>query len=242
MAYRTRRTRTRRSKKKHVFSKRAEKAIVRLAQKPVETKRHAVYTSWPSLIFQAGYVSGASASIRYNILSDLPRLRNSGTQTEGSFIGNKINLVGLRFEVSGMYIVTAVARPDIMFRFTVYSENNYYASVTGPGPASDIFDPDFNTTATLATWNMQVAKIHYRRTWKLGQASTGQSIVSKKFWVPLRRTVTTELEENVTQASYFGEAKGLQYYWVLEVYAPGETNLQSGLAGSVQFGLYFKDP
>lgn len=239
MAYTTRR---RRSKKKHVFSKRAEKAIVRLAQKPVETKRHTVYTAWPSLLLQAGYVSGPSAVIRYNLLSDMPRFRNAGTQTEGSFVGNKLNLVGLRWECSGMYIVTAVARPDIMFRFTVYEENNYYNSVTGPGTLSDIFDQDFNTTPTLSTWNMQVAKIHFRRTWKLGQASTGQSIVSKKFWIPLRRTVTTELEESVTVASYFGEAKGNQYYWVLEVFAPGEPNVSSGLAGSIQSALYFKDP
>lgn len=240
MAYR--RKGIHRRRKRHVFSKRAEKAIVRLATKPVETKRFTTYTNFGSLVLQAGYVSGPTAAIRYNILADIPRLRNALTKTEGSFLGNEMHLRGLRWECSGLYVITSVARPDVMVRLTVYKENNFYPSTSGPGPTSDIFDQNFNTTPTLSTWNMQVAQIMFRRTWKIGQASIGQSIVTKKFYIPLRAKVKTEFEENPTTASFFGEAKGLQYYWVLEVYAPGETNLSNAIGGSVQTALYFKDP
>lgn len=238
MAYRRRRTQRR---KKHVFTKRAEKAIQRIAQGPVETKHYDASDTIVNYINVAGYVTGGSAVIRVPIFAGIPRLKNTSTKTETSFIGNKIMTRGLRWEIHGWPFL-AQATPDLQYRFTVYSENNYYSGITGPAQTDVIFDQAFSNIPTWSRWNTQTTKIHFRRTWKLGNSSTGQGSMNKKFWVPLRRSLTSEEEESLLSNSFFGQSKGMNYYWVLEVFGP---NVGSGLNtvvnGVIGWSAYFKD-
>jgi len=238
MAYRRRRTQR---KKKHVFSERAKKAIERIAQGPVETKHFDASDSIVNYLNVAGYVTGSTAVVRYPIFAGIPRLKNTATKTEQSFIGNKIMTRGLRWEFHG-WPFNATATPDIQYRFTVYSENNYYSGITGPGPTDIIFDQAFSNLPTWSRWNTQTTKIHFRRTFKLGNSSIGQGSVNKKFWVPLRRTLTSEEEESLLANSFFGQSKGMNYYWVLEVYAPNVgTGLNTLVNGVITSSTYFKD-
>jgi len=238
MAHRRRRTQRR---KRHVFSKRAEKAIQRISQGPVETKRYDSADTIVNYVNVAGYATGSTAVVRVPIFAGIPRLKNTSTKTESSFIGNKIMTRGLRWEFHGWPFVPT-ATPDIQYRFTVYSENNYFGNITGPGPTDVIFDQAFSNLPTWSRWNTQTTKIHFRRTWKLGNSSVGQGSVNKKFWVPLKRTLTTEEEESLLSNSFFGQCKGMNYYWVLEIYAP---NVGSGLNtlvnGVISASAYFKD-
>lgn len=238
MAYRRRRTQRR---KKRVFSKRAEKAIQRIAQGPVETKHYDAADTILNYLNVAGYVTGSTAVIRVPFWAGIPRLKNTATKTENSFIGDKIHTRGLRWEFHGWPFLPA-ASPDIQYRFTVYSENNYYSGITGPAPTDVMFDQAFSNLPTWSRWNVQTTKIHYRRTWKLGQSSVGQGSVNKKFWVPIRRTLTSEEEESTLSNSFFGQSKGMNMYWVLEVYAPNVgTNLNTLVNGVISYSSYFKD-
>lgn len=234
----TRRAYKRRTKRVSKFMVRAIKAI---SQGPVETKRRADTVSLGQFLVLSGYVGGASAIVRSNIFSSIPRLKNTGTRTEGSFEGNSIMSRGLSFHIHA-YFVTPGAQPDAQFRFTVYSENDYYEGLTGVSPTDSIFDPAFNSTPTWLIWNTQQVKIHYRRTFSLNQASTGSGMVNRKFWVPLRKKVVAEDEEGLIANTYMGEIKGQQYYYVLEVFAPNVSNLNLELIGHIDTAIYFKDP
>lgn len=234
MAYR------RRSKKRQVFSKRQKQAIERIATKPAETKHMDENWTFTSLLITAGYTGGGFFSIRGAIHNQIPRENNSITKSEHTFIGNEIHMRGFRWEFMG-FPTTAVANPDIKFRFTVYEDPIPYSTL----PVTTnlvIYDPDFTTTPTWARWNPQTAKIRYQRKFTLGQSSIGQSNIHRKFYIPIRRKLTSTVEESTAVNQFFGPAKEVQLYWVLECLAPNYTALDTQINGYVQTTVYFKDP
>jgi len=196
--------------------------------------------TWSALLNAGGYISGDQTAIRGSIHNHIPRENNTLTKSEHTFVGNQILMRGFRWEFMG-YINTPAAVPDISFRFTVYDDPIPYNTLPMQS-GSVIFDPDFQMTATWARWNMQTAKIRFQRTFKLGQSSTGQSVIKKKFYIPIQRKLTTQLEESLIANAFFGNAKEDNLYWVLEVFAPTMTNISSGLFAYVQTSVYFKDP
>nr|UBQ66227.1 Cap protein [egret CRESS-DNA virus] len=238
MAYHKRR-RTRR--KRQVFSKRQKQAIERIAVKPAETKHMDENWQWTSLLNQAGYTGGGYYACRGSIFNQIPRENNLLTKSEHTFVGNQILLRGFRWEFMG-YPETAVALPDVRFRFTVYEDPIPYTTLPVTTNAV-IYDPDFSTTPTWARWNPQTTRIRYQRLWTLGQSSVGASNIHRKFWIPLRRKLTSSAEETtVSSNQFFGPAKEVQIYWVLEVLAPGMTTINTQINGYVQTTVYFKDP
>lgn len=226
------------------LSKHMVRAIKAIAQKPVETKDNPYNQTISTYLTSAGFVSGAQASIRHNIYSDIPREGSTVAREEHEFEGTSIQSRGLRWLIN-MW-VSSVEVPgglfDVQFRFTVYSENDYFGNITGPGPANDIFDQEQETTATWATWNPQKVKIHFQRKFRLNNDGNRNALLSKKFYVPLRRKITSATDGQVDSNAYMGEVKGMQTYWVLEVFAPGlGVDLTSYLNGTISWKLYFKD-
>lgn len=242
MAYRTRR-RHRRRHRKSAFSKRQVKAIQSIAQKPVETKHYPYFSSFTTWLNSAGYVSGPSAVIRQNIYSEIPQLGNVATKNESAVIGNQFMSRGLRVDL-GLYTIAPSpgASFDVWCRFTVYSDNDYNAGTTGPGPADIIFDQDHDTTPILAKWNSQAVKIHFQRFFTIDNNGNQNALKRRKFWVPLRRKITIEADASVVTNSYVRQIKGMQVYWVLEIFVPGlSTALNTYVNGSISTNVYFKD-
>lgn len=236
---RKRRTIRRRSKK---LSKHMVRAIKAIALKPVETKRLFGSSTVAAYLGAAGYVAPSSqAVIRVNFPGTIPRLSNAATNTDTSFIGDSLLMRGLKWRYNG-FLSTPVAQPDARMRLTVYQDNSYYAGVTGPGPTDRIFEQLQSTVATDAMWNTQTTKIMWRRSWALPQASIGQGYVKKSFYIPIRRKLTAENDESSSFNTFLGKTKGMQIYWVLEVYTPGGTNLILGVQGVIDTCIYFKDP
>lgn len=239
MAYRKKRhTRHRRP----VFSKRAKAAILRIAQQPVETKHLPLYTTAINAFINTGYLTGSTWNIRQNIYSEIPRASNVATQGEREFLGNEFMSRGLRI-MFNFYTTAGVpgALADVQFRFTVYKENGYQPGLVNLAVTDRVFDQDVDITPTFATWNQQVANIIFQRRFKLDNNGNNNAIITRKFWVPLRKKMVAAGEESLLVNSFFGQAKDLQYYWVLEIFAPGITNLQTFLNGSINQKVYFKD-
>ncbi|AIM55446.1 Cap [Ancient caribou feces associated virus] len=247
MAYR-RKTR-RKSKGRHRGSKRLSEHMVRaikaISQIPVETKRFPLSHPFATYLTYGAYSSGSNAIIRANIFNPIPHDDvSTAFKSEESFVGSSIESRGLRWQMNG-YLSSAVAKPDVWFRFTVYSENEYFAGSTdgvgGVSPSDKLFDPDHDQTPTWSRWNTQIAKIHFQRKFVLGSASVGQGSLSKKFYIPLRKKMQSADEEGTTVAGTFGEAKGMQYYWVLETLGIGLTALGSDISAVIGTDVYFKD-
>lgn len=243
MAYK-RRHHKRKTHHRKPLSKRLVRAIKAISQKPVETKDNPYFQTIITYLGLAGYISGAQAAIRHNIYSDIPRADNALTREEHEFNGTQINSRGLRW-VFNCWVggVTPGNLADVQFRFTVYSEDTYFANITGPGPSAPIFDQEQETTATWATWNPQRVKIHYQRRFKMDNNGNTNAMVSKKFYVPLRRKITAATDSNLVSNTYMGEVKGLQTYWVLEMFSPGLIpDLTQYLNGTISWKIYYKDP
>lgn len=224
------------------LSKHMVRAIKAISQIPAETKHYPASASVSAFLLGAGYISGNEATIRSNILADIPRANNTGGHEEYSFTGDSLMLRGLRWSFNAYVVASSPgAVYDCQFRFTVFSDNEYFAGTTGPGPANRIFDQSVNTTATWATWNPQVVKIHYQKKFKLNNDGNSNAMVNRKFYVPLRRKITTQNDTSVVVNNYLGEAEGKQIYWALEFFCPGVSNLSSYITGTISAKVYFKD-
>jgi len=241
MAYRTRH---RRRHTRRAFSKKEAKAIVRIAQKPVETKDYPVYNSISDWLAAAGYASGDQARILTNIYSDIPRADNLVTREEHEFAGTSIQSRGLRWTYNGwIYAPTPGNLLDVQFRFTVFSMATFNFGVTGPNGFNPIFDQEQDTTSTWATLNPQLVKIHFQRKWRLNNDGNVNAMVTKKFYIPLRRKIQATTDSSLSTNNYMGEIKGMQVYWMLEIFSPGVpgVDLQGYLNGSISTKIYFKD-
>jgi len=234
--------RTRRHRKKRqVFSDRQKQAIERIAIKPAETKH--MDQSWTinSLLVTAGYIGGETFAIRGSVFNHIPRENNSVTKSEHTYIGNEIMMRGFRWEFMG-YPVVPNNTPDIKFRFTVYDDPIPYTTLPVTAGASGIFDGDFINVPTWARWNPQSTKIRFQRHFTVNQSSIGASNIHKKYYIPIRRKLTSAAEESTALNTFFGVAKQEQIYWVLECLAPSFTALDTQFTGYVQSTVYFKDP
>ncbi|AJD07518.1 capsid protein [Sewage-associated circular DNA virus-36] len=241
MAYHRKTRRGHRSKRKTPkrLSQHMVRAIKAISQGEVETKRYMVSTDISTALTAAGYVSGNNAVIRRNFLSDLPRESNTAVNSDASFIGDQINLRGLRWSFHGSILPTV--NPDAMYRFTVYRDSFYFAGTNGPGPGDRIFEQQQSTIPTWSMWNTQVTDIVFQRKFRMRVSSIGSEVLDKKFYIPLRRKITSNSDESLTINTTMGAIKGQQLYWVLEIYAQGQTNLMTGIAGTIDTVVYFKD-
>lgn len=242
MAFR-RRTHRRRHKRP-AFSKRQAKAIVRIAQKPVETKTFATFSTFSGLLLSAGYTGSLSNfGVRGNILSQLPSSKNTSVSTDESFVGDEIVLRGFRFDAAFWLIAsTPGVTYDCWFRFTVYSANDYIGSITRLGPNPQEFDPENSGIETLSKWNMNYVKIHAQKAFRVDNNGNLNGLIKKKFWVPLRRKIVKADELAGIPPEYMGEVKGMQLYWALEIFMPGlPTTLPTNVFGQLTWTTYFKD-
>jgi len=244
MAYRrkTRRAPRRKRRTNRRLSKHMVRAIKAISQQPVETKAYAYTVAFDTLLVTTGYAGGVAHTVQANIFSDIPRLKDTLTKTENSFIGNKIQSRGLRFQINVFSSNAAALSSDCLFRFTVYKQSVYIGSLVSLASSSTVFDQSQTTSPTWAMWNTQRVNIIFQRKFRLAQLGQINGIVNRKFWVPLRKQVEATEEESTAVNTYMGEVKGMQYYWVLEILSPGNpSTLTTSYDGYVNTKVYFKD-
>lgn len=245
MAYKKRH---RSHRKKRAFTKKEAQAIVRIAQKPVETKDYPAYQSIAGWLNAADYNSSLGnanqARILTNVYSDIPRADNLVTREEHEFAGTSIQSRGLRWTLNSFFYASTPGNLlDVQFRFTVFSMATFYFGITGPAENNPIFDLEQDTTATFATFNPQLVKIHFQRKWRLNNDGNVNGVSIKKFYIPLRRKIQATTDSSLTTNNYMGEIKNMQVYWMLEMFAPGLTaiDLAGYVQGSISTKIYFKD-
>lgn len=242
MAYRRKTSRVRkgRTNRRKRLSPHMVRAIKAISAIPVETKRFAVSSTFGAYLSTAGYISGPSAVIRANIFSDIPRIKDTSVKTETSMVGNEIQSRGLRWEFKS-YPSLAANAPPVLYRFTVYKDDQYFQNVSGPANTDRIFDPNHTSFPTWSEWNSQTTSIIFRRSFRLKQSTSDPGLCWQKFYVPLRKKCVSQNEESTLVNTFLGEMKGMQYYWVLETYGPSVANLITVVTGQIDWSIYFKD-
>lgn len=244
MAFKRRRSHYR--KKRRVFSKKEAKAIVRISQKPVETKHFPQFSLLSAYLNSAGYVSGPSLIFIRNIYSEIPRAGNIGTKDEFSFDGNDIMSRGFRWEFNVYATASAPGNMfDAQFRYTLFSQPFYTNGITGVSPGDPrLFDQDHDVTPTWSKWNTQALKIHAQHTFRMDNNGNINAMTRRKYYNQLRRKVTSQLDGSTVVNSFMREVKNMQTYWALEVFVPGfagSGDLRTFLNGSIDTNIYFKD-
>lgn len=160
-----------------------------------------------------------------------------------SFAGDKINWRGLRWEFY-LYATNATpgGTPDVQFRFTVYRINTYGFGYNQIGPSAEEVTPEASSIATWYKWRTEFVDVLYQRKFKMDNNGNRTSLLNKKFWVKANRKLVSA-DEDLSGASFdtFGEVKGGNIYWALEVFAPGSGNLGTEFTGNIVSTTYFKD-
>lgn len=193
--------------------------------------------------------TGSSISLCHHLFGDIPAIKNALTSTEGSYIGEKIHVKGVKFRFTAVYGQTVPQRQ--MWRFTLLSTSfpqditpaasQQYSAAT---PALWFEGDAYN--AALPTirrrWNMdrvKVLKVKYART---NFDFTQTSVVYKNMWLKFNRTINKSANDNTVTNSDWGLNSGKQYYMVVDGYQMGGLALnQSGNAFSFSKQVYFKD-
>lgn len=248
MAFRRRRTYRRRRARRPVFGKRATKAIMAISQRPVETKSYTYSASYSAFLLSAGYVAPLdNFTIRSNIFSPIPHADSALTKTEKEVIGNELMARGFWIRVSLASAVSPTAgHYGVQFRLTVYSIAD--VEVTAPlyevvGLGDPVFDQDFgNAYVTDRPFNNQYINVLKSHRWEARFDGNEDNYTTEhKLWVPITGRKIGRGEESTTVSSTLGPLKGRNYFWMLEVYAPGQSDLRAGVTGSIMTKVYFKD-
>lgn len=242
--------------KKRVFSERQREAIERIAKKVPETKVAEQYATIQTYITATGggvNTGDAGWIFQNNFVEGLKGLGNTSGTTESQFIGEQVQLVGLRWEINAYtYQVSGSPNPgalyDYWFRFTVYEIPDFLAG--NSLPSSLIEETNLSPELTAFKWNTDYAKIKFQRRWKMDSNGNLNALSRRKFYVPLGRKVekAADLDGAVfpavglNPANQMGVIKGMQMYWVLEIWSPGNSiALITDLDGDISHSLYFKD-
>lgn len=242
--------------RKHVFGKKAERAIKAISQKPVETKRY-----YHTLNLLAGASYGAQFERAYNLFSEIPRLLNQvAPDSSTAVMGNKFETKGVKIK---LFLSAFPQAPDSVWRITVLSSSEAYVTTAGyvtSWPTNWIdfgsTDPDglITTTATQFMYNSQIVKILKQKVFMLRQGNpvgavntgvtdttggtkqSGYRTVS--MWVPITGVKTSV--QDADEATV-GQLKGKQYYLVAEAFSPSGSSL-NGLIDVIGYNVvYFKD-
>lgn len=231
MYRRTRVARRRRThrRRRHVFGKKAVRAIKAISQRPVETKWHLFNSdllidpplaSWP-----AGTGTGSGFAVMRNILDPIPRSNNTLSESRNEVVGQEFQLRGISVRgMIGWDPSTSGGIPSTMrVRISIVQSQDYinqpiFAPYSGSGA---FYEDDGTLPITDKKFNMDKIKILKTKTFHVG-GEARSSIVAFKLWLKLRRKVVCfDDEGSGVTGTFVYKVKGMQYYLFVETLAPG---------------------
>lgn len=225
-----RRHRRTRKRTRHVFGKKAVRAIKKIASKEVETKWHILNSdllvdippvSWST----SGGVGSGMAFIR-NLFQYIPRTNNAGSESRSEVVGSEFRVVGIRLSgLVGWRPVTSTGFIGEMrvritvLRVTEYYDQGYFGLYSGAG---NWFEDDDSLPITYRRFNMDRVHILKSKVLTLG-GQNGQPIRSWKMWLPMRRKKLQCYDDegtNVAVSQLVGRLKDFNYYVLVETLSP----------------------
>jgi len=107
--------------------------------------------------------------------------------------------------------------------------------------AAKEYDLDFQREPIIAKWSMDYVKLRFQKMFKLDNNGSLNAMTKKIFWVPIQRKIEKS-DELADTVGTMGEIKGLQVYWALEIFQPGNSaNILNFVSGTINTLIYFKD-
>lgn len=231
------------------FTKKQVRAIKAISQQPVETKSFPQSFDYYSFLTTESYdpsIWQDKFAVRQNIFAVIPRADSTATKTEQEVIGNELMARGFWIRVN----VSAAVAPGsghygTNFRLTVYSiadvvDDQDTVAVTA---TDNIYDPDYTVArVTQQPFNTQRINVLKSHRWEARfDGNEDNYSTEHKMWIRLSGKKKSVTEEGLISSTKFGQLKGRNYYWLLEIYQPGASDIRTGIAGSIDTRVYFKD-
>lgn len=255
---RHRRSFRRRYARKHVFGKKATRAIKAISQKPAETKWsvHDVNLGNETAVGPFAW-SGDSHVIAHNIWGNVYRADSVGVRSRSEVLGQSCMARGfsLRWAIYYPAEGTGVGQLFHLLRVRIsvvkvadYFPFNLASEWDNLSPGSLFFDDEDSDASppTLVRFNMDAVKVMKTRTFTLSSGGQKQFLSEGKMWVPMRAKITAaDAEPTVGTSSQMGKLKGWNYYCLLEFYDPAglvpTAELPTGWQLILNTKVYFKD-
>lgn len=247
---RSKRSRPRRSRKarrrgRGVNKKRLVKLIKAVSFSTQETKKFvAAYNVVTAVPITSSIAWGAVTPLLY----DLPRANNTTQRSDVTFDGNKIYLKGIKLWPVITLSSTSSTAPvtGARVRCTLISTTDRIAAVTGGVGWSNIpnnwYEEGSANPTTYNGWNTERVKVVKTWTWVLNFAGGFTHMRSMKRYLKFGAWKTTEAGSSTTSNTYWGDCKGVNPFFVMEVYNGGPQPLStSTFAVSLDKYIYFKD-
>lgn len=242
-----RRGRARRSAKKSASRKRLVRLIHAVALKDAETKKFREGFSpfaWrPSL-------GSWNMSYGFNIFANIPKIKNTATDTSTSLIGEDFQARGVSLKFVWSYVGAASTLYPVSIRITLVSTSNAtdldYPGVFSSGSLSKIpsgwQEGTTGLVPTFARWNTQRLRVLKTRTmyWTPGGGNGFHK--SFKFWCPVKGHKKLYTNESTTFNDYVGILNGKNYYCLVEMLNSQGLDVQQGATLYCDRVVYFKDP
>lgn len=236
-------------RRRHVFGKKATRAIKAISQRPVETKWYIwnsdVLTDIPPVTWPN--TPGNDFAIFRNIFQVLPRTNNASSESRSEVIGQKFSARGV--SIRGFIAwsgPTSLSTGTMRVRISVvrtpqYFDQGVFGILSG---ASYFYEDDDTLPFTLKKYNMDRVHVVKSKVVTLGPP-VSQSPRVFKMWVPIKRMLTCTDDEgtSVVVNQLVGRLKEWNYYCIMEFFAADSFSITAGsdfIRASTQ--VYFKDP
>lgn len=253
---RFRRRHARHTSHRHVFGKKAVRAIKAIAAKPQETKwslvTDDVTEDWPVSSWVPNGANNSSIAFVRNIFWDVNSSDSLGVPSRSEVEGQFFNSRGISVKFLLHYPTNDLVH-ILRWRVTVFSTTEYPTTWTDtwqPVNSTDtlIWNPDDSSPdATFRRFNHDKMNVLKSMSGTLSLGGQQNSLVEKKMWIPLRRKmVVREREATNTTLSNIGWLKDKNYFIVLEMYDPQGLLLTSETypywKTEFRKQVYWKDP
>lgn len=245
--------RRRHNAKRHVFGKKAVRAIKAISQRPVETKFYEKVSGLGSNPVGPAIWSGNSAYMGHNLWANVPRADSAGTHSRTEVIGQSAQARGFSIKWL-MYYPAVGAALQHVFRVRIsvvkatdfFDFDNYdqWGAVSGTAVFWDQEDDGSYGPATFQRFNQDAVKVIKSRSFTLSGGGQTNWMSEGKMWVPLRSKITAIDPEAEPPAAtdVMGRIKGWQYYLLLEFFDPaGLVTTAENYYLTINSRVYFKD-
>lgn len=241
MAYRRRKTYRRKGRRK-ALSDRQVRAVQSIVAGNIETKHYINWLTFGTWLNISGYTGSADSwATTFNIFDGIPTEVLVPTVSDG--------VVGQEFDARGFKVIldlssSAGTAYNLFGRITFFKTNIYNANAgtSNQNPvflpnSNNLFDGEFPLGPTIGRWDTDVSVVLKQKRFRLGFMGDANARKTFKWWFPMRgkKIIKGDAKPRV------GELQGWQYYFALEFYAPGVTNMTSVYGGNVSTEVYFKD-
>lgn len=187
------------------------------------------------------YLSDRSGRFLIPIHANIPKVKNTLTESNISVVGDEFHSVGVAVKLA------AIVNGNINYRIRVSVVSSIMAPVLGLGPFG-ITNTNYDWMESQTPFSEPTIQsfgdgVNVLKSRTIGMNEDGGVARRIRMWVPIRGRKECYRHENTVANSYVGSLTGRNYYIFVEYYSTATTapSASDNLVIKGEFRVYFKD-